>query len=163
MTSVRWCLAGLLGLAFLVLAGCKKEDPPPQGGTGNPPPGFPPMMAPPILEETGPHAAGKKVYNVNGCAKCHTMGGPQGGPAMGGPPKGGPPLGGPPGGMPPMPNKGPDLVKVAGKGEKRNVEWFVTYVSNPKKVNPEAKMPPFEKRINDKDLRALAEFLASLK
>jgi mono/diheme cytochrome c family protein len=161
----------LLGLSLLVLVSCKREEqgpPQPGPGTDNLPPGFPPMPRPPVLEETEPHAAGKKVYNANGCARCHTMGGTQagppiGGPPPGGPPMGGPPMGGPPMGGPPMPNKGPDLAKVASKGEKRDVEWFIAYVSNPKKTNPEARMPPFEKQIKEKDMRALAEFLASLK
>jgi hypothetical protein len=30
-------------------------------------------------------------------------------------------------------------------------------------VNPDARMPPFGGKINDDDLKALAEFLASLK
>ena len=156
---LRWCLAGLLGLTFLILVGCKREEqPPPQGGPNNFP-GPPPMPGPPpVLEETEPHAAGKKVYNANGCMRCHTMGGPQAGPPIGGPPMGGPPMG-----KPPMPGKGPDLAKVASKGEKRGVEWFISYVSHPKKVNPESRMPPFEKKIKDKDMRALAEFLSSLK
>jgi cbb3-type cytochrome oxidase cytochrome c subunit len=58
--------------------------------------------------------------------------------------------------------KGPDLVKVASKPE-RNVEWFIGFVSDPKKTNPDSKMPPFEKQIKPDDLRALAEFLNSLK
>jgi cbb3-type cytochrome oxidase cytochrome c subunit len=112
------------------------------------------------LEEKEPHAAGKKVYNANGCLRCHTMGeaqnGPPGGP-KGGPPKGGPPM--PPGGDK---KKGPDLSKVASKPG-RNVEWFIAFVSDPKKDNPESPMPAFAKQIKTEDMRALAEFLADLK
>src|SRR5262245_26023994 len=128
---------------MLVLAGCKRDEQgPPQPGPGpdNLPPGGPPMVPPAPLPEDEPHAAGKKVYNANACCRCHTMGGAQAGPPMGGPPMGGPPMGGPPMGGPPMPTKGPDLAKAGGKAE-RNVEWFIEYVSHPKKKNPDSKMP----------------------
>jgi cbb3-type cytochrome oxidase cytochrome c subunit len=120
---------------------------------------MPPGMQPKPLEETGAHAAGKKVYNASGCMRCHSMGNVGGGAPVGGPPMGGPPMGGPPKGAM---AKGPDLAKVAAK-EGRTVDWFVAYVSNPKKEKPEAKMPSFENKIKAEDMRALAEFLASLK
>jgi mono/diheme cytochrome c family protein len=159
MSLPRRCAAGLLGIALLIPTACnRKEGPtaPPEGPPTGPPPEF--MPKPPILEEVEPHAAGKKVYNANGCVRCHMMGGPPIGPP-GGPPIG--PPGGPPG-PPPLPGKGPDLAKVANHKE-RNVEWFMKYVSNPRSVKEDSKMPPFEKKINETDLRALAEFLASLK
>lgn len=163
MSFSRWCLASFLGLSMVLLAGCKEDDPGPgKGGPGpggppgGPPGGFPPMPPMP-LEEKEPHAAGKRVYNANGCMKCHSMGGGQAGFPM--PPM--PPMGGPPN-MPPMPNQGPDLAKVASKPE-RNVDWFIAFLNNPSKDNPEARMPPFEGKIQADDLRALAEFLASLK
>jgi cytochrome c2 len=95
-------------------------------------------------------------------------GGPGGPPMVGGPPggPGGPPgLGGPggppgPGGM--MPGRGPDLGKV-GQNPDHTVEWLMKYVRNPKSVKPESRMPSFEARIKDDDLRALGEYLASLK
>src|SRR5262245_65190642 len=99
------------------------------------------------LAESEPHAAGKKVYNANGCFRCHSMGEDQGGPPLppmppmpkGAPPfPGGPPKGGPPGG-PMMPNKGPDLAKVARKPG-RNAEWFIAFVTDPKKENPDSRM-----------------------
>src|SRR3954470_11624531 len=102
-----------LGLTLLLLAGgCKREEPPPMKPMGGMPnPGMT-LTPPATLEEKEPHAAGKKVYNANACFRCHSMGGPQAGP--------------------PMPNKGPDLAKVAGKPG-RNADWFVAYVSDPKK------------------------------
>jgi mono/diheme cytochrome c family protein len=157
--SLRWCLGCLAAVVLLAaLSGCKREDkvvgPPPPDPTALVLPGGV-QLAPP-LEETGPHAAGKKVYNAQACARCHSMGKAapgdpvKGGPAMGGPGKGGPKA------------KGPDLAK-AGAKEGRTVDWFVAYVSNPKKDNPDAKMPAFENKIKADDMRALAEFLASLK
>ena len=158
MKSLRWrlgCLAGVVLLA--ALSGCKREEkvevpplPPTPAGMGNPG-----MKLPPPLEETGTHAAGKKVYNAQACARCHSMGKAPGGPAKGGPAMGGPGKGGPKA-------KGPDLAK-AGAKEGRTADWFVAYVSNPKKENPDSKMPAFENKIKADDMRALAEFLASLK
>jgi mono/diheme cytochrome c family protein len=153
VTLPQWCLAGLLGLTLLVLVGCKREEP------------VPPGLQPP-LEESGPHAAGKKVYNAHGCSRCHTVGAAPAepsGPSM--PPlpgKDAPPVAGPPMGGPPLPNKGPDLANVASKPE-RDVEWFIAYVSNPRKEKRDSRMPPFDKQIKPEDMRTLAEFLASLK
>jgi cytochrome c1 len=39
----------------------------------------------------------------------------------------------------------------------------MAYIRDPKSQKPDAKMPKFEGRIKDEDLRALAEYLASLK
>ena len=128
------------------------------------------------IDESEPHAAGKKVYNQNTCFRCHTMGDAGGGPPM--PPmpdkgkmppdKGmGPPdkgMGPPDKGMggPPMPAKGPDLAKVASKGN-RDAKWFAEFLADPKKDKPESKMPPFGEKIKGDDMKALTEFLASLK
>jgi cbb3-type cytochrome oxidase cytochrome c subunit len=57
----------------------------------------------------------------------------------------------------------PDLSKV-GADPEHSVEWLMAHVRSPKTHNPESTMPPYdENKINDNDLRALAEFLASLK
>jgi mono/diheme cytochrome c family protein len=143
MTCPRWCRAGLFGLTLLIVLSCKKSEttPPPGTATGNPPPTFI-QLKPPILEVVEPHAAGKRVYNANSCHSCHTVGGATPGP--------------------PMPKKGPDLAKVASTPG-RDVEWFIAFVGNPKKERPGAKMPAFEGQITPEDMRALAEFLTSLK
>jgi cytochrome c553 len=141
--------------------------------------------------ESGPHAAGKKVLVANGCFRCHTIngvrgpagggpggfgppgfggpggppgGGPGGGPPMaGGPPGGGPPGGsGPPGGGRRMGGRGPDLGMV-GKDPEHTVAWLMEHIRNPKVHKPDSRMPAFEGKIKDDDLRALAEYLASLK
>ena len=185
MRSSRWCAAGLLGLAFVIFVGCKREDtsqpgsnaggPPPGPNQGGPPQGFTPPMP---LVEMEPHAAGKKVYNANACFRCHSLTlaqagpgapkdgkggapeGPQGGPPGG--PKGGPPDGGKGGPKGGPPNKGPDLTKVASV-QGRDVEWFIARISDPKKENINARMPPFGEKIKSDDMRALAEFLVTLK
>jgi cytochrome c2 len=99
------------------------------------------------------------------------MGGMRGGPGGGGPPMGGmrggpgggPPMGGMRGGPGGFPGgqKAPDLGKV---GKDHTVEWLMKFIRNPKAVKEKARMPAFpENKIKDEDLKALAEYLASLK
>jgi cbb3-type cytochrome oxidase cytochrome c subunit len=72
--------------------------------------------------------------------------------------------------MPPMPGgpgpmiggKAPDLGKVGGDLA-HTVDWLMAYIRNPKATKAGSKMPSFEGKIKDDDLRALAEYLASLK
>jgi len=61
-----------------------------------------------------------------------------------------------------MMGRGPDLGKV-GANPDHTVEWFVKFIKDPSSVKERARMPKFEGRINDDDLTALAEYLASLK
>jgi mono/diheme cytochrome c family protein len=139
--------AAALTCLFLagLLAGCnnKSTDAPQQSNASGP------AAQPEPVDETGPFAAGKKVFAANGCSRCHSRGGATGGPPMAG--KG--PMGR---------NKGPDLAKVGGE-QGHTVDWFVAYVSNPKSQKPDSRMPPFGTKIQEIDLRALAEYLASLK
>lgn len=110
------------------------------GGPGGPPPGGPGPGGP---QPGGPQPGGP----------------PPGGPGAGGPPRGGPGpggFGGPPGG------RGPDLSKV-GADPQHTVEWLMDYVRDPKSIKPDARMPAFGSRLSDDELRALAEYLASLK
>lgn len=58
--------------------------------------------------------------------------------------------------------RGPDLGTV-GEDESHTVEWLMNYVRDPKAVKPNSKMPPFQGKIRDEDLRAIAEYLASMK
>lgn len=192
MTAIRrWALPLCLALACCV-AGCKRTSdvntPNPPGGMppgGMPPGGMPPMGGPPKmpkLEETAPHAAGKKVYNANGCAACHTVnrlsGGapkdgdlpkdllpkdaPKDGPFKDSPPKDAFPKDRPAFGSPMAgPLKGPDLSDVGAKPE-HTVEWLIAYLRDPRSKKPNSRMPPFDK-LKEEDLRALAEFLVSLK
>jgi hypothetical protein len=58
--------------------------------------------------------------------------------------------------------RAPDLGKI-GSDPEHTVTWLMDYVRNPKTQKADAKMPPFEGKIKDEDLRSLAEYLASLK
>jgi mono/diheme cytochrome c family protein len=98
--------------------------------------------------ESGPHAAGKKVVVANGCFRCHTINlvrGPIG-------------IGDADGGSSVKLETALDL-RTTGANPQRTVEWFMALIRNPE---PRA-MPSYEGKINDRDLRALAEYLANLK
>lgn len=102
-------------------------------GTGNAPV--------PVASAEGA-GSGRQVFEKHNCTRCHTMGG--GGGSQGGR------------------MRGPDLSTV-GRDPTHTVEWFMTFVRNPRATRPESRMPPYEGKINPQDLRALAEYLASLK
>ena len=61
-----------------------------------------------------------------------------------------------------MMSRGPDLGKV-GANPDHTVEWLVKFIKDPTSVKERSRMPKFEGKINDDDLTALAEYLASLK
>jgi cbb3-type cytochrome oxidase cytochrome c subunit len=65
--------------------------------------------------------------------------------------------GGGPGGMI---GRGPELSKV---GSKRTRDWLIEHIKNPKAHNPQSRMPGYDGKINDADMQALADYLASLK
>ncbi|MBI3864808.1 MAG: cytochrome c [Planctomycetia bacterium] len=193
-TSILTAIGLAIGLA---LAGCDKgsstsntspSGPPAMGPPPGTIPGGQPGMQPgqPPVDETGPYAAGKKVFTANNCGRCHRITGmpmaggpggpPPGGPGPGGPGAGGPGPGGPPSGGPGGPPGGPpgrggfgtpagrapDLSKV-GADPEHTVEWLIAFIRNPRATKPDGRMPPFEGKISDDDLKSLAEFLASLK
>jgi len=80
--------------------------------------------------------AGSKVYKANGCAACHAIG------EAGG-------------------KTGPELTHVGKTGK---ADKLSAYVRNPKKSNPDAKMPEYDStKISDKELKSLAAYLMSLK
>lgn len=161
----------LAGLGLAGLLGCQPASTPPATQPTNATAGSstPTVSAEEFEADSGPFAGGKKVFVANNCFKCHAIngvrgrvaGGP-GGPGPGGPPPGpgGPPPGG--GGFGPGGGRAPDLGKVGGD-EEHSVAWLMEFIRNPKAKKANAKMPPFEGKIKDDDLRAMAEYLASLK
>ena len=117
-----------------------------QGGRGEPatePPASnaePPAPAAPD-EAPGSGASadftvGKRVFAAN-CARCHAL-------TAG------------------TRTRGPNLSAV-GRDPSHTADWLVGFIKDPASVKPGARMPPFDGKIDDADLQALAEYLASLK
>lgn len=104
-------------LVAVTLAGCAKSA----GGGG----------------DAAQIAAGKAVFDTNGCANCHAVAGQGGG-------------------------KAPDLTRV-GADPGHTPQWLAEHVKNPKAHNPGSRMPAFEGKIAEADLAALGVYLASLK
>lgn len=128
-------------LVWLSFAGCERNTPAPAPVTP-----VPNIAAPPAVEvEAGPFAEGRKVYQGQGCAKCHIIG-----DQIAGGPGGGP--------------KGMMRVSLTKVGEKRSREYIIEHVRNAKTHTGKTRMPPYdEKAINDADMQLLADYLVSLK
>jgi mono/diheme cytochrome c family protein len=91
-------------------------------------------------------AAGRRVFDML-CTRCHAIGGSASADAGGRRGR----------------NRGPDLAGV-GRDPTHTVEWLMAFIRDPSSRKPDASMPAFDQgRLNDSDLRALAEYLASLK
>lgn len=124
--------ASLAGASFFAPQGKKTPKKPASGQTAAKP-------AKPAVggatDSAAIAAAGKKLYDSNQCAVCHTIAG-----------KGG--------------TGGPDLAKT-GADPKHTAKWFEEQVTNPKSHTPSSTMPAFEK-IKGKDLTMLATFLTTL-
>lgn len=82
-------------------------------------------------------AAGRKVYEANGCKACHVVGDDKGG------------------------KTGPELTHVA---KTRKPDWLTAQVRNPKKFDPKSTMPAYgPDKIDDKQLKSLVAYMSSLK
>jgi nitric oxide reductase subunit C len=86
------------------------------------------------LTETTQTLMGKNLYNQNRCDLCHMIG------KIGG-------------------TVGPDLSKVGGR---RDSQWILTQLKDPKSHNPTTQMPAYP-QLSDSELQALADFMSSLK
>jgi len=87
-------------------------------------------------------AAGKEVFQRS-CARCHRIGGSEGGGGGFGR------------------SRGPDLGTI---GRTRDADWLMAFVRDPKSRKPGSNMPAIPpQRLTDEDLRAVAAYLASLK
>ena len=79
---------------------------------------------------------GAALFTSN-CSKCHTINGSGS-------------------------KRAPDLSHV-GADASHTAAWLAEFVKNPGKIEPGSRMPPFEGKISDSDLKSLTEYLASLK
>ena len=82
-------------------------------------------------------AAGRKIYDANGCSTCHAIAG-KGGAA------------------------GP-MLTTTGAAPTHTAQWLAEQVANPKAHNPNSTMPGYATSIKGKDLTSLSVFLVSLK
>ncbi len=96
----------------------------------------PPVKKKPAGGDKTAIAAGKKVYDANGCANCHAIHG----------------VGG---------NSGTNLTNV-GADPKHTPKWMETAVVNPKAIHPDSSMPAYDS-LDAKDLKNLVAYLGSLK
>jgi predicted Zn finger-like uncharacterized protein len=90
--------------------------------------------------ESQSSAVGRKVFDANNCARCHSLGDGAAGKRGR--------------------SRGPDLSRA---GAKHTAEWLIGYVRDPKAQNPESRMPAYGSKIKEEDLKALGEYLAHLK
>jgi mono/diheme cytochrome c family protein len=112
----------------------QRQTPPNEGRT---------KTEPPTASGTGEVAAGRRVYDANNCARCHSIDSSGGG---GGPNRG----------------RKKDLSRVGAHPE-HTAAWIGDHIRDPKAHNPGSRMPAYKDKINAEDLRALSEYLASLK
>lgn len=124
---------GLMGLAmlgsFALLVGCAKSD-----STNEP---SKETSSSSSTDSASANDPGRKVFDANGCARCHSIGG---------------------GGR----GRAPELTHV-GADPTHTAQWIADHVKNPKTHNPNSRMPAYEGKISDADLQALSTYLAGLK
>ena len=128
------------GVTLAVVFWPSQGKPDPVAGT-NPPvmkPGSPDGGKGPAGGDPSPSHPGRAIFDRNGCARCHAVSA-SGGPA-----------------------KGPNLSRV-GAAPDHTVEWLSDHIRDPKSHKPQSRMPGYAGKIQDQDLRSLAEYLASLK
>ncbi len=134
-------VVALLGVVvFSSVLGCNRHQ-----GTANnagiaQPGGAGPAVA--AVNYTGEFAEAHKLYDANGCVRCHGQIQSDGGE---GAPKG--------------PRKAPDLSK---EGAKRDKDYIAEHITNPKAHNPNSRMPP-AKNLQPEQVQAIANYLSSLK
>jgi cytochrome c oxidase subunit 2 len=81
-------------------------------------------------------SAGEQVFAANGCGNCHTVGTK-------------------------IARGGPDLSHVGAKGNSE--QWLMDKIKNPQAANPRSRMPKYEGRISEAEMKQLASYLISLK
>jgi mono/diheme cytochrome c family protein len=141
MRSVLLSFLASATFLLMVVAGCKKAAPPPVVAA---PPTNPGSAKEPVAANGDPsdkYAAAKATFRTQ-CSRCHSVTPPgEGGGRRG---------------------KGPSLAKVGGD-PKHTKAWLSEHILNPKAHTEESRMPKFEGKIKDNDLKALVDYLASLK
>jgi mono/diheme cytochrome c family protein len=126
-------------LVWLSFAGCVRNTPAPVAPVPN-------TGVPPAVEvEAGPFAEGRKVYQAQGCARCHAIGDQAAGGPVGAP-------------------KGMMKVSLTKVAEKCSRDYIIEHVRNAKTHTEKTRMPPYDAtKISDADMQSLADYLVSLK
>lgn len=91
----------------------------------------PVSSSPPTHTLTAAEQAGKRLYQTQNCAACHSLSG----------------VGG---------TTGPDL---AGVGQRRTVQEISAYIANPKSLNPSSIMPSYGEKLSGDEILQIAQFL----
>lgn len=115
-------------------------------GCGKPGPTTP--DSPPVVVGDPNAAARPKTGNAvfdQHCLKCHAATPPSEA------------VGGPKGKM-----GGPNLSKVAADPE-HTPEWLTEHVKNPQQHKPMSRMPKFEGKLSDEEIKSVVEYMAKLK
>ncbi len=140
--SLSLLMAGAVALAAVVAVGCggtKDKDKPGSGATGSVTGSG--LQAPPTGggSDAKDKPPGVVAFETANCNNCHTTAGSaKTGRGM-----------------------GPDLTKV---GAKRDKDWIIAHVRDPKSHNPMSRMPASgPDKLSDKDAGTIAEYLAGLK
>ena len=128
-------LLGGVALAVTLTAGCGPNDKP-TANNGNTPY---PQGNQTAAADTGPKPPGVVAFETARCNNCHaTAGSAKTGRGM-----------------------GPDLTKV---GAKRDKDWIVAHIRDPKSHNPMSRMPSTgPDKLTDADAGTIGEYLAGLK
>jgi mono/diheme cytochrome c family protein len=106
-------------------------------------------------------SAGAQLFLATGCIKCHAIEG-LAATNSGGPP-GGPPGGFGGGGGGGFGQRAPNLTH-AGSDETHTSDWMAAHIRDPKSHKPQSRMPAYgTDKIDDANLKVLADYLASLK
>jgi len=87
-----------------------------------------------LIMFTGCESRGSQLFHNGKCIECHTINGEGG-------------------------SSGPNLTSV---GSRRSREYIVQQIKDPKSHNPSTDMPAFGTRLSERDINALADYLAGM-
>jgi mono/diheme cytochrome c family protein len=88
-----------------------------------------------VIMFAGCESRGSQLFHNKKCIECHTING----------------VGG---------SSGPNLTSV---GSRRSREYIVQQIKDPKSHNPNSDMPAFGTRLAERDINALADYLAGMR
>lgn len=136
MTHARSSLVSFVVIAgALALLGCGQNTVTEQTARGPDMPAPEPAATEPAANVPAQFADARKTFDAN-CARCHAIGASAGR------------------------KRGPNLGQI---GAKHDADWLAAFVADPKSKKENSRMPPFGKKLAAENIRAVSEYLASLK